>query len=188
MTMQQDSNDPTGVAGKAAGNGKNGEIVAGNAVSRARNRKANAAIQMKLAGATWPEIAMVVGYPTPRAALVAVEKALEREMKEHGDREAMRKLAGARLNRLLRGVWAKAIDDKHPEQMVAVTKAREIIAQESKLFGLDAPTEVVVHNPTQQEIEAWVVQITAHSEPPVQEANILEADEQEDGSYAVASG
>lgn len=167
MAHQQDSSDPTGVAAVKRHND------GGNAAGRARMRKANAALQMRYAGATWAEIATGLGYPTPRAAMVATEKALERELANADDREKMRKLAGARLERLIRAVWPKAIDPDSPDQMVAVGKAREVIADHRKLFGLDAPTEVVVHNPSQAELEAWVARIVAVQQPQVVEYDII---------------
>jgi hypothetical protein len=167
MAQAQDSSDPTGVSAVK----RHGDP--GNAAGRARTRKANAALQMRYAGATWAEIATGLGYPTPRAAMVATEKALERELANADDREKMRKLAGARLERLIRAVWPKAIDPDSPDQMVAVGKAREVIADHRKLFGLDAPTEVIVHNPSQAELEAWVARIVSVQQPQVVEYDII---------------
>jgi hypothetical protein len=158
--MQQDSNDPTGVSGQSGqGHGKE--------LAKARNRKASAAVQMRLAGATWGEIATALGYPTPRQALVATERALVKQLDSDEDRDKMRKVAGARLERLLRSVWPKAIDPDSPDHLIAVSKAREIVDRHAKLYGLDAPTEVVVHNPTQTELEAWVTRLLAATEPKV---------------------
>jgi hypothetical protein len=98
--FQQDPTDPTGVrdlAPQRYAGGPDGSVV------RARTRKANAAVQMRLAGATWPE------------------------------------------------------------KMIAVSKAREILADHRKLFGLDAPTEVIVHNPSAAELEEWVAGVVALS-------------------------
>lgn len=162
----QDSSDPTGVRSNLPAHG---------AASRARNRKANAAVALKLSGATWGEIAEALGYPTARQALVATEKALERQLRDT-DREAMRRVAGARLDRLLLGIWPKAIDGAHPEHLVAVGKAREVIDRHAKLFGLDAPTEFVVHNPTQSELEAWVTQVAQFRVPAVEEYDILDGE------------
>jgi len=168
MVQRQDSTDPTGVAAPARLHDS-----PGNNAGRARIRKANAALQMRYAGATWQEIATALGYPTPRTAMVATEKALERELANADDRDKMRKLAGARLERLIRAVWPKAIDPNHPDQMIAVSKAREVIGQHAKLFGLDAPTEIIVHNPTQAELDAWVARVTAHQMPAVEEYDII---------------
>jgi hypothetical protein len=180
--LHQDSTHETGVSDNRQRN-----VNSGNAIAKARNRKAQGAIQLRLGHATWDEIATIQGYPTAAAAKRAVEAALVKELKSSGDKEQMRRMAGARLDQLLRSVWAKAVDPEHPEQMTALTKARELIAQHAKLFGLDAPTEVVVHNPTTVQIEQWVAAITAGQTPQVEEYDVLEGVEQEDGSYAVSS-
>lgn len=169
--MQQNSEDPTGVS-QVSPRARNGD--AGTTTSRARSRKANAAVQMRLAGATWAEIAEALGYPTPRVAMVATERALEKQLKNPEDREKMRQMDGARLNRLLRSIWSKAIDPDHPDQLIAVTKAREILAQHAKLYGLDAPTEVIVHTPTREQLEAWVARVVAGGGVGVEEYDIIE--------------
>jgi hypothetical protein len=174
--QEQNSEDPTGVSSNHDGG-------PGDTRSRARQRKANAAIQLRLAGASYAEVAMTLGYPTPRTALVAVEKALERQL-SYDDREAMRRMAGARLERLLRGVWSKAVDPEHPEHLFAVTKAKELIDRYAKLYGLDAPTEVVVHNPTQTEIEQWVATVLAARALPVAEYDIIEGEVEDDAVQA----
>lgn len=169
MTMQQDSTHPTGVAADETSEGS-GKVL------RARERKANAALQLRLAGATWDEVAEVIGYPTAREALVATERALERELRTEESQKMMRGLAGKRLERLLRSVWTKAIDEKNPEHLNAVTKARELIAQHTKLFGLDAPTEVTLHTPAAQELEQWVAEVTKVNRPELEEADIFDAE------------
>lgn len=168
--MQQDSSDPSGVRDDSPRGNKE--------VARARMRKTNAALQLRLAGATWEEVALAVGYPTARQALVAVERSLERQLNE-ADRTKMRQIAGLRLERLLRGVWNKAIDPENPEHLAAVTKAREVIAQYSKLYGLDAPTEITFHSPTQAELEKWVATVVSAAVPELEEADILEGEWEE---------
>lgn len=171
MAHAQDPTDPTGVSNTYRGT--RGHINPENA-TRARQRKTHAAIAMRLGGGTWAEIALTLGYPTPRAACVAVERSLEKEL-DTADREHLRRLAGARLDRLLRSVWPKAVDENSPEQMVAVSRARDLVADHRKLFGLDAPTEVVVHNPTQAEIEAWVATVVS-VQPYVAEHDIIDGE------------
>src|SRR6478752_3527954 len=161
---EHDSSGPTGIKGKTSG----GTGAPGNSVARARNRKANAALQLAMAGATWDDIALSLGYPTARTARVAVERALEKQLASEDDREKMRKMASAQLNRLMRGAWSKAIDPDNPEHLLALTKCRELIADHRKLYGLDAPVEVVVHNPTQSELEAWVAMVANANVPQVE--------------------
>lgn len=170
MVVRQDSTDPTGVAAPVRSTaGESGNPKA----AIARNRKADAAVSMRLAGATWQEIAITLGFPTPRQALVATERALVRQLGSEADREKMRRLAGARLERLLRAVWTKAIDPENPEQLVAFGRAREVIADHRKLFGLDAPSEVIVHSPTMSEIDAWVAQVLTLQGGAVAEYDVI---------------
>lgn len=169
MPIAQDSTDPTGVAAphrEHAGPGNNSAV-------RARERKANAALGMALGGATWDEIAEVLGFPTARAARVATELALEAQLNTSEDRDKMRAMAGARLERMIRSLWTKAIDPDSPEQMAAQREVRANIAQHAKLFGLDAPTEYVVHSPTQAELDAWVTKVVSVQVPAVEEPDIF---------------
>lgn len=163
----QDSSDPTGVANLAATGGKE--------LARARSRKAGAALAMSLSGADWKQIARSCGYPTPRAAKVAVELMLEKRL-DAMDREHLRLQVSGRLDALLRGVWPKATDPESPEHLVAVGRAREIIADHRKTWGTDAPQEIVVTNPTQAQIDEWVAGVIGGSLPEVEDADIVEAD------------
>lgn len=164
-SARQDETDPTGVADNTPrGNSE---------VARARNRKANAAVQMRTAGASWEEIADVLGFPSGNHALVATERALEKEMRTPETQEQLRQLAGARLERLLRSVWARAINPEDPDQLAAVNTAKGLVDRHAKLYGLDAPTQYVVHSPTQQELESWVTRVTSQAMPGLPEADIF---------------
>ena len=168
MAIIQDPTHPTGVTSTLEG--PDPDVV------RARDRKANAAVQMRIAGASWDEIAEVIGYPSGRDALVATERALEKELRDLS-KDSMRQMAGRRLERLLRGVWPKAINPEHPDQLPAIGKAREIIADHRKLFGLDAPTQVAIHSPAESEIAAWVSTVVNHGRPAIEEADIFDLDD-----------
>jgi hypothetical protein len=168
--MEQDSTDPSGIHDEPR---KNNDP--GTSAGRARTRKANASVQLALAGANWDEIATAMGYPTGRTAKVAVERALEKQLTST-DREILRRFTNARLERLLRSVWPKAINPDHPDHLIALTKARDLIGDHRKLYGLDAPTEVVVHNPTAHELEQWVSRVVTQSLPQVTEYDILEGE------------
>jgi len=86
----------------------------------------------------------------------------------------MRGLAGMRMERLLRAVWPKAMDPNNPEQLAAVGKARDLIDRHAKLFGLDMPTEIVVHTPSQSELEDWVLRMTSAMVPSIDEQDIFD--------------
>lgn len=164
--------DPTHPDGVVSTTGSNGELT------RARDRKANAALDLRLAGYSWEEVAEIVGYPDARAAQVNIERALEAHLKEDERSQGrMRDMAGRRLERLLRAVWHKAIDPESPEQMAAQDRARQVISQYSKLYGLDAPTEVNLHaNPSEHEIDRWIAAVVSAKDNLPEEADIVDAD------------
>jgi hypothetical protein len=60
--------------------------------------------------------------------------------------------------------------------MLAITKVREVIADHRKLMGLDAPTEVVIHQPTRVELEQWVAKVVNQANPPVTEDDIIDVE------------
>lgn len=168
MPMAQDSSDPTGVA--KVGDGKNStELV------RARDRKANAALDMAIHGANWDQIAEVLGFPTPRAAKVAVEIALEKNLSQV-DRQKMRLLVHARLNAALQSVSGKAMDPEDPEHLVAVGRYREIVADQRRMWGIDAPQELLITNPTQRELDAWVGLAVSQGIPDVEEDDVVDGE------------
>ena len=168
MGHTQDATHPTGVA---ADPGTEQRAV------RPRERKANDALEMRLMGYGWDDIASVLGYPTPRAALVAFETALEKQLLEdHESAAKMRDLAGRRLERLLRSVWVKANDADHPEHLVAVDRAIKVLAEHARLFGLNAPQEMVVHSPTAAEIQGFVAKVVSAANSSLEEGDIFDAD------------
>jgi hypothetical protein len=147
---------------------------------RSIDRKANAALELRLAGYRWDDIADAMGYTSPATAKTAVERALERNLMERAEDTAdLRKMAAARYERLLRSVWPKAMDpgtkeNPNPEHLAAAKTAAEITDRFVKLHGLSAPTEIAIRTPTQQELEAWVTQVSGVKE--IEEGNIFEAE------------
>lgn len=125
-----------------------------------RASRQQSAVALRIAGATYSEVAQALGYASANHARLAVERALASTVGDE-DREQMRFLEGRRLERLLRGLWGKATNERHPEQLAATRTALAIIDRHAKLYGLDAPTQMVVHSPTAGEIEAWVAQMAA---------------------------
>lgn len=168
MVMAQDSNHPTGVA-------KVGDVSTSKELTRARDRKANAALDMALHGANWDQIAEVIGYPTARAAKVAVELALEKNLSTV-DKQKMRLLIQGRYNAMVQSVATKALDEDHPEHLAALGRYREITADVRRMWGLDAPQEVLISNPTEREINDWVGLTISQSMPEVEEDDIVEGE------------
>lgn len=173
MAITHDATEPTGIKDTSPRGSGQG--------ARAKERKANSALALKQAGATWEEIAEIVGYPSGRAAHNAVELALERELQSEWSKRHMRTLMSKRLEKLLRAVWGKATDPNCPEQLAAVREARGIMTDDAKLQGLQAPTEFVVSSPTITEIEAWVNRNSPAAHPELAEGDIFDAEVVDEG-------
>lgn len=189
MGTVQDATHPTGV-----------RVTEGGSESEAkkmRERKEDAALalktglgmdekeslttSMKLSGYEWDEIAKVLGFPSPRHAKIAYEKALQRNLaNDDTSVSKMRDLTGRRLERLLRAVWNKAIDPDHPDQFAAHDRARAVIADHARLFGLNAPTEMIHSTPSGTELANFVSQVVSNANG-LEEDDIFDAEVVEPG-------
>ncbi len=100
------------------------------------------AVQMSLAGADWETIARALGYASRGAACTDVTRALElatAEMTRNTD--VLRHVELARLDRLQRAFWARAIGGGEGSIDAART-VLGIIDRRCKLLGLSAPTRL----------------------------------------------
>ncbi len=122
-------------------------------------RQGMAATAIRLAGATYIEVAEALGLGGPSEAREMIESTLAQQVTEQ-DRESLRREEGARLDRLQRSVWHKATDPEHPDQFIALNATLKIMESRRRLFGLDAPAEVTVYTPTQNELEQWVAEMS----------------------------
>lgn len=141
-----------------------------------RASRQQSAVALKIAGATYTEIAKALGYSSAHYARVAVERALAASVGEE-DREQLRFIQSRRLERLLRGLWPKATNERSPDQIAAARTALSVIDRHIKLTGTDAPTQMVVHSPTAGEIEKWIASMAAQvSQGLPEEKDILEGE------------
>jgi len=120
-----------------------------------RASRQEAAVALRIAGATYSDIARTLGYSSVTRARQAVEQALAASVGDD-DRERMRFIEGRRLERLLRGLWHKATDEDNDEQLAAARTALAVIDRHAKLYGLDAPVVHAVYSPTATEMEQWL--------------------------------
>jgi hypothetical protein len=149
-------------------------------VVRVNKQRANAALQLRLAGAPWSTVAEVHNYADAKAAQEAVEKMLAGTATE-ADRVNGRNLARARYERLLAAIWGKAINAESPEQLPAARAAREFVDRIVALDGLAMPQQVVVHNPSSAEIQAWIAEVAGRKFDVV-EAEVIDLPELEGGT------
>lgn len=154
MAMEHDSDHPDGVrddGNAVAAHGDSDDLI------RARERKGIAAMELYIRTRSWDRAAEGAGYPTPRAARVAAEKAMEAEFKTSSrSQEFMRKYAAKHLDILMGSLSVKTADPNHPEHLAAIKTARELLSTQAKLLGLDAPTKLSLVDPTQDQIEAFL--------------------------------
>jgi hypothetical protein len=182
MGIEQDPTHPTGVVSNAPrGNSE---------LSRARARKANAAIGMRVKNVEWDDIAATLGYIDGNSAMVATEKALEDGLLNTESQEFLRMLAARRLEDLLGAVLPQALDTDHPDQLSHHSAARQTINQQADLMGFKAPTEFVVNNPSAARIQQWVAMVASKDTTGVEEADVFDEVEMiqgEDGVFAPAA-
>lgn len=142
-------------------------------------RTGAAALALRLAGAGYDEVADALGLVNARTARDHAETALEaRAWDDVEGRQKLRAENSARIERLLRGVWTKATTADHPEHLAAVKVAVSLIDRHIRLHGLDAPAEIIVHNPTATEIDRWVAGMIASGADDLtaMEAEIVDAE------------
>lgn len=120
-----------------------------------RVSRQEAAIALKIEGATYTDIAEALDYSSANHARQAVERGLA-SLVGPEDREHLRFVEARRLERILRSLWPKATNADNPEHLAAARTALGVIDRHARLYGLDAPVEMVVYNPTNTEIEAWI--------------------------------
>lgn len=135
-------------------------------------RTGQAATALRLAGASYAEVAEALGLADAVEARNIVERDLATRSDDEVGRTALRAEEEARILRLLRGVWAKATTPGDPEHLVAARVALAMVDRHARLMGLDMPTEVIVYTPTTSEIDAWVAEVVA-----LQHTDILDVEE-----------
>ena len=131
-----------------------------------------AAVGLRLAGASYGEIAEVLGYSTAVQAREAIEQDLALEATTAG-RDELRDLEGERILKLLRNVWVKATSPRDPEHLAAAKVALALIDRRIRLYGLDAPQEIVVYNPSASEIDEWVAKMIQAPQYEVLEGEVV---------------
>jgi len=107
----------------------------------ARKREADA-LELRLGGATYEQIAARLGYKNRSGALRAVLRSLDRLI-EPQDVERMRRLELERLDRLLLGIWFSAVRG----DAQAIDRALKILERRARLLGLDAPVRQELSGP-----------------------------------------
>lgn len=102
------------------------------------------AIALRLAGMDFETIADRLNYANRQAATRDFHRAIAAaRLEERQAVENLREVEGQRLDRLQAAVWAKAIKG----DLKAVETVLKVIAQRSRLLGLDAPVKTELTGP-----------------------------------------
>lgn len=119
--------------------------------------QARAMTALWIRGANYPEIADEWNCTTA-AARLAVERTLSDSLDDSEDRSKQRLRLAMQYDALMREVMPGALKHNRNQQMY-IRLALQIAQQKSKLLGLDAPMEITVTMPTDQELTAWADQV-----------------------------
>lgn len=106
--------------------------------------KAQAAITLKIKGASYADIARVLEYATPRHARQAIESALASASNNEESIDHMRKIQNKRYERLLLSVMSKALKEDDKEHLAYHARATALVDRISKLNGLEAAQQVQI--------------------------------------------
>lgn len=118
--------------------------------------RAAATVRLKLDGWSYSEIARELGYSSPTRARAAFERTLAVAADSPESRDQARWLANRRMERILRSVMPRGTDAEDPEHLLYARTALAIIDRQAKLWGLDAPSETIVHTPAAETVTNFV--------------------------------
>ena len=130
-------------------------------------------VKLKLAGASFADIAQVLELPSPATARHIFETAIAASGDDEIDYKTLRTIANARLEGLLKGVFPRAIDTNDSEQLAFQRQALSVIDRGIKLNGLDAPSRVEVYSPTSEEFVRVIEQAASALGGTTHEADIF---------------
>lgn len=102
--------------------------------------RASKIVSLRAAGATWAECARATGYANASSAYRSAKKWINKQ--SHEDRETMRLIEGARFDRLQLAVWSRALTG----DLAALDRVLKISAARREMFGLNAPTRLVIED------------------------------------------
>lgn len=143
--------------------------------------KAEAAVTLKLYGASYTEIKNTLHYSSAYRARMAVERALAAAADSVEDKEKMRHMINKTLDRLKASVMSKAVNPNDPNHLAYNARALAILDRQAKLYGVDAPTQIQITQ-SDQYIQEYLEAVLPHVKEDNNqiEADIMEMDEIED--------
>lgn len=143
--------------------------------------RAAAALQLRIDGAGFADIAKVLDLKSPGEARRMVDKALADIPTDMDEVDRIRDLESRRIERILISLMKRGTNPKDPDHLAYARTALAAIKQQTDLHGAAMPTKVdITYNPSAQQLEKWVGQITAQAHASVVEGDILDVEVIED--------
>lgn len=171
-----------GYAKPPIGLAKEGEQIAqgkdpGKELAKTPKSRAAAALQLRIDGAGWHDIAQILDFEDAHTARRTVDLALAAEPKAEEDVERIRDLESRRIERILASLMPRARNPKDPDHLRYANTALAAIKQHTDLHGAAAPQRVdITYNPSAKQLEEWVSGISQALHGKSDEANILDAE------------
>lgn len=146
-------------------------------IKNERTTQSAAALQLRIDGASWDDIATILEYSSPIDARHAVERALALEAASPEKVEHVRLVNSKRLERIYRSLSRRAVNPKDPDHLQYVRAAVTVIDRHSKLWGADSPQQMnVTVSPSVGEIEKWVSNMAREVHGQIEEGDILDVE------------
>jgi hypothetical protein len=142
--------------------------------------RAAAAVQLRVDGASYADIAKVLDYTSAAKARMAVERALADETATPEQIEHVRWMNARRLEKILNSLMRRATNPKDPDHLQYARMAVVVVDRHLRLYGADAPQKMnVTYSPAAGELEAWVMQTARQVASVEQEADIIDGEVEE---------
>jgi hypothetical protein len=130
--------------------------------------KALRAVELRLAGASFEQIAKALEYADKSGAKRAYDRGLQSLRDDLAPNVATYRAEQLlRTERLLLGLWPKATNPEGVDHLRAVEQVRRILERQARLLGLDAPVTFQVSDEVDAQIEALLAEM-ATNDPPAE--------------------
>ncbi|MEY9937305.1 hypothetical protein [Streptacidiphilus sp. MAP5-3] len=150
-------------------------MPANRAQQTATAERRRQAVQLRISGHSWQEIADLLGYSSKGAACTDVRRALEKAVEKLSiPLEAHRQLEMDRLDAMQNALWDKVLEG----DTKAIDTSLKLMDRRAKLLGLDAPQR---HELTLEAIDAALADVEQQLAAARSEAAEAEGAPEEEG-------
>lgn len=132
---------------------------ANEAGQRLSRRRHEAAAILLVNGMDIGAITQMLEYESQVACQKDIEKAIANIGLDSWDKQQLRQIMGARLEQAWKIAITNAGRRGYPAREAAMANAIRAAEKIIKLYGLDAPAEMIVHNATTEQINAWIANV-----------------------------